>query len=42
MNQKIWIQYSWNGHQMLRPPCELPFFERNKTREQKIKSSYSP
>jgi hypothetical protein len=41
MNQNFWIHYPQNGRQMLRPPSELPFFERNKTREQKIKYSYS-
>jgi len=33
MNKKFWIQYPWNGHQMLRPLGELPFIEENKTRE---------
>jgi hypothetical protein len=32
----------WYGHQMLRPPNELLGFERNKIKEQKKKSPYSP
>ncbi len=33
MNQKLWIQYSWYGHQMLRPLGELLAFEINNGQE---------
>jgi hypothetical protein len=31
-----------HGHQMLRPLSKLPSFERNKIREEKIKSFFPP
>jgi hypothetical protein len=39
------VHYLWHicyGYQLLRPPSELLGFERNKIREQKIKSLYFP
>ncbi len=42
MNQIFWIQYPRYGRQMLRPPNELLGFERNKIKEYKKKSIYSP